>query len=92
LTAAERDGGSADDLVCQQVVELVTEYLEEALSPADRARFEAHLAACAGCRTYLEQIHRTIRVVGDAPAAPLEPAVRQELLRLFRGWTGEGQR
>ncbi|MGF7230507.1 anti-sigma factor family protein, partial [Arachidicoccus sp.] len=44
-----------DEMACQELVERVTAYLEEALSPADRAQFDAHLAECRGCRTYLEQ-------------------------------------
>ena len=52
------------DLVCQQAVELVTDYLEGALSRRDRRRFEAHLRACPNCTAYLEQIRMTIRLTG----------------------------
>ena len=48
------------DLVCQQAVELVTDYLEGSLSRRDRRRFEAHLRACPNCSAYLEQIRATI--------------------------------
>ena len=51
-------------LVCQQVVELVTDYLEGALSPAEHRRFEAHLAGCPHCTEYLAQMRETIRLAG----------------------------
>ena len=51
-------------LACQQVVELVTEYLDGAMEPRRRARFEAHLAACDGCSNYLEQFRTTVAVAG----------------------------
>jgi predicted anti-sigma-YlaC factor YlaD len=54
---------NADDLTCQELVELVTEYLERALVLAQQARFEGHLAQCRSCRTYLEQMRQTIRLL-----------------------------
>ena len=52
------------DLVCQQAVELVTDYLEGALSRRDRRRFEAHLAGCPHCTEYLAQMRETIQLTG----------------------------
>ena len=76
----------ADDMACQELVELVTSYLEGALPPVDRARFEAHLEGCGGCRTYLEQMRQTIRVLGTLPDGVIAPTVEQELLAAFRNW------
>ena len=56
------------ELACQEVVELVTAYLEDALDPADRERFEEHLVFCDGCSNYLEQMRITIRVTGRLEA------------------------
>ena len=53
-----------DELTCKVLVEVVNDYLEGALSDAERERFEAHLAECEGCRRYLDQMRTTIRVVG----------------------------
>jgi len=72
-------------MTCQELVELVTDYLEGALPRADAARFEAHLAACPGCETYLEQMRATIalaRASGDA----VEPDEISPLLDAFRDW------
>ena len=75
------------ELACRELVELVTDYLEDRLSPADRARFEAHLADCPYCKTYLEQMRQTIRLLGRLPEESLSPEARDTLLAAFRGWS-----
>jgi anti-sigma factor RsiW len=74
------------DLVCQQAVELVTDYIEGALSRADRRRFESHLAGCPHCTEYLEQMRVTIRLSGRLEPDELPPEVRDELVALYRQW------
>ena len=75
-----------DDITCRELVELVTDYLEGALAPADRERFEAHLKICGPCVTYVEQLRSTVTAVGALSEATIEPAARDELLRAFRDW------
>ena len=75
------------EMPCRELVELITDYLEDRLSPVDRARFEAHLAECEACRTYLEQFRQTIRTLGRLPEESLSPAAREALLTAFRGWS-----
>lgn len=77
-------------LTCQQVVELVTEYLEGTLDPDDTARFEEHLAGCDGCRAYLEQMRTTIAAVGRVEEDDLSPEARSRLLDAFRDWRRGG--
>ena len=77
------------DLVCQQAVELVTDYLEGALSCRDRRRFEAHLRACPNCTNYLEQIRMTIRFAGRIEPDDLTAEARQDLSGLYRRWRSE---
>jgi anti-sigma factor RsiW len=74
------------ELSCQELVELVTDYLEGALPEAERARFEDHLAICEGCRTYLHQMRTTIRVVGRLTTDDLDPEAESALLEAFRAW------
>ena len=62
------------DVVCRKAVELVTDYLENALSNRDRARLEAHLAACPHCSEYLAQMRVTIAVLGRVEPESLAPA------------------
>jgi anti-sigma factor RsiW len=75
------------EMPCRELVELVTDYLEDRLSPADRARFEAHLAECEYCETYLDQIRQTIRTLGRLPEESLSTEARDGLLAAFRGWS-----
>ncbi len=75
-----------DELVCQQVVELVNDYLEDNLSRSDRRRFEAHLRKCPNCTNYLEQMRATIRATGTLHPDDLTPEVRREFTDLFRQW------
>jgi anti-sigma factor RsiW len=77
---------SRRDIVCQQAVELVTDYLEGALSRADRRRFEAHLAACPHCTEYLAQMRATIELTGDLTADDLTPQMQDEFITLYREW------
>jgi anti-sigma factor RsiW len=74
------------ELACREVVELVTAYLEDALAPADRERFEEHLAFCDGCDRYFDQMRLTIEATGRLRVADLPPALEERLLEAFRGW------
>ena len=67
------------ELVCQQVVELVTDYLEGALSAEDRRRFERHLVGCPHCTEYLAQMRETIRLAGRVAPEDLTPDMRTDL-------------
>ena len=73
-------------LVCQQAVELVTDYLEGALSRADRRRFEKHLAGCPHCTEYLAQIRATIVVTGRVTPGDLSPQMRADFIAVYRRW------
>jgi anti-sigma factor RsiW len=77
------------DLVCQQAVELVTAYIEDALSRADRRRFESHLAGCPHCTEYLAQMRITIQLTGRLEPEELSPEVRGELVALYRQWQAD---
>lgn len=75
-----------EELTCQDLVELVTDYFEGALPSTDRARFETHLAKCQGCTTYLEQMKQTIWTVGHLTERDVSPPARVTLLRIFQDW------
>ncbi len=76
----------AEQLSCQELVELVTDYLEGALSEEETARFESHIGRCDGCNVYLEQIRQTIAVAGSLSADALSPEAEGALLHAFRDW------
>jgi anti-sigma factor RsiW len=78
-----------DDLSCKELVELVTNYLEDRLSASDRARFEMHLSYCAWCRVYLAQMRETVQLAGRLSEEDLPATSKEDLLRVFRGWKRE---
>ena len=73
-------------VTCQQVVELVTDYLEEALPTDDAERFEQHINYCQACEWYLAQIRATVDTVGRVDEAELGDDARERLLAAFRDW------
>ena len=76
----------AGKLTCKQLTEVITDYLEGTLSFWDRLRFQMHLGMCHACRNYLRQMKMTIQTLGQLPADPIPPHVREELLSRFRNW------
>jgi anti-sigma factor RsiW len=75
-----------DELTCQELVEIVSDYLKGALPPDERERFEAHLEICEGCRRYLDQMRTTILVMGRLNEKDLDPSAKDRLVQLFREW------
>lgn len=74
------------DLSCQELIELLTDYLDGALSARRHAAVEAHLGMCGNCRAYLEQMRTTIALTGRLREDDVEPAAMDELLGHFRNW------
>jgi anti-sigma factor RsiW len=81
-----------NELICQQVVELVTDYIEDSLSRTDRRRFERHLKGCPNCTNYLEQMRITIATTGRLHVDDLSPEAEQEFTELFQRWREEDGR
>ena len=73
-------------MTCKELVELVTDYLEGRLSPADHERFEAHLELCEFCVTYIEQIRASVAVLGTLREDTLPAGAADALLAEFRDW------
>jgi len=77
------------NLVCQQAVELVSDYLEGALSRADRRRYEAHLTGCPHCTEYLAQMRKTIELTGTLTPDDLTPQMQDDFIGLYRQWRAD---
>ena len=75
-----------DELTCRELVELVTNYLEGALTLGERHRFERHLGTCSVCPRYVEQLRATIRVLGQLHEDDVPEPARDALLEAFRAW------
>jgi anti-sigma factor RsiW len=78
------------EIVCREAVELVTDYLEGALSRADRKRFEKHLAICEHCTEYLEQIREAISLASRLTPVEMSPRMRDDLVGLYLRWRDDG--
>lgn len=76
---------------CNELVELITDYLEGALSPETGARFEKHLGICPDCADYVNQLRVTLRLAGGAKDDRPLPRVPAALIRAFRDWTTDNQ-
>jgi anti-sigma factor RsiW len=86
ISALRRRLGRDDGLSCQEMVELITDYLEGALDARDHERFERHLDGCPHCGLYLEQLRVTLARLGSLDEDSLDPELRDELLVRFRDW------
>jgi predicted anti-sigma-YlaC factor YlaD len=75
-----------EEMACNELVELVTHYLEGALDERDRQRFEEHLVVCGGCVNYLDQMRKTIELTGKLGEQDIAPEAMCALLEAFRGW------
>jgi hypothetical protein len=75
-----------EQLSCRELVELVTDYLENALAADERVRFDDHISRCDGCTEYLRQMRRTIELTGTLSPESLSPDAERALLHAFRGW------
>ena len=74
---------------CQELAELITDYLEGVLAPEQRRLFDLHISACPDCTLYVEQMRTTILTAGRVRVDDIPPSVRDELLSAFRGWAAE---
>ena len=76
----------AEHVTCQEVVELVSDYLDQALPAEEASLFEQHVNFCDGCEFYLDQIRTTIATVGRITEEDVPPETRDKLLDAFREW------
>jgi anti-sigma factor RsiW len=76
----------SDEIVCRELVELVTPYLEDALPADERALVEQHLASCDGCEAYVQQMRLTIRAIGHVSEDAITSKTREDVLAIFRKW------
>ena len=77
---------SADHITCQEVVELVNDYLEGELHPDEMALFEQHLNFCDGCVRYVDQLRLTVAALGKVAEEDVPPEAREQLMSAFRDW------
>ena len=77
---------SVVDLMCKEVVELVTEYLSRAMAPEERVRMEQHLLTCPPCTAHVAQLRTTMELTHGLSRGDEDAPAGDELLALFRRW------
>ena len=80
----------SNELSCQEMIEVVTNYLDGAMPSDERQRFEHHLSYCAGCGTYVDQMRETISGLAELPQEKLSPQLQADLIEAFRDWKAGG--
>jgi anti-sigma factor RsiW len=79
-----------DDFPCNLIVEVITDYLEDAMAPDDARRLEEHLTLCPGCASAVEQFRLVLRITGalrEEDVEQLPAAQRASLTQAFRDWS-----
>jgi predicted anti-sigma-YlaC factor YlaD len=71
---------------CQELVELLSDYLEGALAPPLDRSVRAHLAECPDCEIYLDQLRLAVRLTGRLREGDLPEPARDRLVTVFRDW------
>ena len=82
---------SVQEITCKELVEVVTDYLEDRMPPDRRLLFEEHVAFCSWCQTYLDQMRETIRITGTLTEDDLSAETRDALLEAFRNWNAQSR-
>ncbi len=75
-----------DHVTCREFVEVLTDYLDGALDPGERAEIERHIVICRGCTNYVEQFRSTIGLLGRIADEEAGDAPSGAALALFREW------
>ena len=78
-----------EDITCREIVELVNDYVEGTLGPAEREAVEMHLNLCDGCTDYVQQLRMSIELTGKLPADAISPELEEELCAAFRSFRRE---
>jgi predicted anti-sigma-YlaC factor YlaD len=81
-----RKAAEPSALSCRELVRLVSDYLDGALSGVDERRFEGHIAGCEGCTMYLDQMRDTLELLGRLTPDSISPEAERELTAAFRDW------
>lgn len=76
----------ADMLTCQELTELVTDYLEGRMSSQERLEFDKHVGLCRHCRAYLREMQTTVALLGQVPGEPVPDHLMDELRERFAEW------
>jgi anti-sigma factor RsiW len=75
-------------MTCREAIEVLADYIESTLTPAEREKLEAHLRECAPCRAYLATYTRAAELAAKVNRVEMPPEVRQRLRDFLSGPLG----
>ena len=79
------------ELSCKELVDLVTDYMDETIPDEARAKFEQHLSECGYCNAYVQQMHLTVKLTNTLSEPESPKPAPDELLNIFRKWKQENK-
>ncbi|HET8642268.1 MAG TPA: hypothetical protein VFM37_10030 [Pseudonocardiaceae bacterium] len=72
---------------CNELVERVTDCLEEALDPDSLMKLLDHLQICVGCDNYFNEVLVTLKVISKLPDTSVPNDTETKLLAVYDEWT-----
>jgi anti-sigma factor RsiW len=67
-------------LVCRDISEMTTDYLDDALPWGKRLAMRLHLSICGMCRRHLEQVRQTMALLRLLPRPPVAEMVEDTII------------
>ena len=64
---------------CQELVDLLLEFVDGTLEPEREAQFRRHLCGCLPCYVYLETYHATIQLTRTLPKVEMPKEMEDRL-------------
>jgi hypothetical protein len=86
IPAGPRTVVDVREMNCDELVERVTDYLEDALTPVDQLRLDEHITVCIGCQAHLGEVEVMLDLISSTPAEPLSPGLESSLMAIHRQW------
>jgi anti-sigma factor (TIGR02949 family) len=68
---------------CKEVIQVLSEYLEDDLSTEEKARFEQHMSECSPCMAFLRTYEKSSELATSVLRAGEIPVELQERLREY---------
>ncbi len=81
-TRARRTQSRQADRTCQQITDLILDYITGELHPDTAAEFEEHLGICPDCVAFMNTYKKTVEVTRSLPCEDI-PAEMEKRVRRF---------
>ncbi len=83
MMAQEEGQPTLSEIICREIVQWASAYLDEHVAQERKGQIAGHLAICAGCETYVRQIATVRELMGLLPKAVEQPFDSHRLKQVF---------